>query len=331
MTITTTTTRAIMTRAHALTRETLAIYPRADYRATLAAALRIVWEETALEDLDTLDPVFAWECLTGEEKYDRLLRMVFFRANRMVAECDHSGNFRANHYAWMKDLDDARSVAHDALLRLKPIFYPRAAAQDAADRAAQDAAAAADRAAALREKDPTSRAAILAAIDARELREKADRAALRAAAAPVTSEDLPPLSIILSRACDSAAQSTDRAEKRHARALRTETREDGTTREFIETRIYHAAEHLPDPYLETITMDAIDRAAADDTDRLIIAGRACGYTQAEIADRIDMSQRAVSKRLAAIRKRYEDEKTPAQAAAELDAKASRANRRKFGK
>lgn len=77
-TTTTTNTRDIMTRAHALTRETLAKYPGASYRATLAAALRLCWATDpvrALEALETVarDPA-ALEKLAGAMVYKAGMR-----------------------------------------------------------------------------------------------------------------------------------------------------------------------------------------------------------------------------------------------------------------
>ncbi len=123
---------------------------------------------------------------------------------------------------------------------------------------------------------------------------------------------------ILYRAVCSAAQRINRAEKRHASALRLDayTADDGTqaTREFIELQAGAAAERIaPDPYTATAIKDSIERAARDDRDRAIIRALAAGYTQAEIAARVGISQPAVHKRVTAIKARYYDDATAAQA------------------
>lgn len=117
---------------------------------------------------------------------------------------------------------------------------------------------------------------------------------------------------ILYRAVCSAAQRINRAERRNASALHIDayTAEDGTERrrEYIELQAGAAAERIAtDPYTAAAIRDSIERAAADHIDRVIIRMRGAGYTQAEIAARVKMSQQAVNKRIQAIKARYNGE------------------------
>jgi hypothetical protein len=119
MTTTTTTTRDIMTRAHEMTRETRREYPAADYRATFAAALRIVWEQAKAESTTARAQ---WDALDGTEQHDRLLKMAYHRARRNAAETNARGEYRANRYAWAKTADDYESIVNDAWTRLPALL-----------------------------------------------------------------------------------------------------------------------------------------------------------------------------------------------------------------
>lgn len=116
------------------------------------------------------------------------------------------------------------------------------------------------------------------------------------------TENGEPLALALFRAVMTAAQRIDRQERRAARALRVEDviTEDGQQyrREFIELNSAPMADSSwSDPEPATITRDEISRAAHDNTDRAIIRMLAAGFTQAEVADRLAISQPAVAKRV----------------------------------
>lgn len=110
---------AVLTRAHDMTRRTLAAYPGADYRTTLAAALRIAWA-------DALAPsaADAWNGMQPEEQLDALRRMTYKAARRDLAGCDSAGNPRADRFAWARtpdgDLqrDAAEQIVHEAWIRM---------------------------------------------------------------------------------------------------------------------------------------------------------------------------------------------------------------------
>lgn len=117
-----------------------------------------------------------------------------------------------------------------------------------------------------------------------------------------------PLALILHSAAHAAAVYIDRMERRNARALRIEsgTDKDGneTSREYIIDNAAPIAEPIaPSPENALIIRDMIERAAADDTDRAIIAALAAGYSQPEIARRLDMNQSSISRRIEKIRAR----------------------------
>lgn len=88
---------AVMARAHDMTRRTLAAYPGADYRTTLAAALRIAWADaTAPAAAD------AWNGMQPEEQLEALQRMTYKAARRDLAGTDRDGNERADRFAWAR-------------------------------------------------------------------------------------------------------------------------------------------------------------------------------------------------------------------------------------
>lgn len=91
---------AVLLRAHDMTRRTLAAFPGADYRVTLAAALRIAWA-------DATAPAAAdqWAAMQPEEQVDALTRMTVKAAGRDVARCDAAGNERSDRFAWARNAD----------------------------------------------------------------------------------------------------------------------------------------------------------------------------------------------------------------------------------
>jgi hypothetical protein len=117
-----------------------------------------------------------------------------------------------------------------------------------------------------------------------------------------------PLALVMAKAVMRAAQYIDRAEKRHASALRIEsiTDEDGntTTREYIKDSESIAERIAPSPFEYAALADTINAVCADDIDRQIMRARIYGLTQTEIAELVGMSQRGVSKRIERMTARY---------------------------
>lgn len=118
-----------------------------------------------------------------------------------------------------------------------------------------------------------------------------------------------PVQRALYRACRMAAQNTARKERRNASALkaRTSTTENGDRIEeayIIEHAAPNAEPIAPSPEAALIIVDKIERAAHDDIDRRIIAARAIGKSSSEIGTSLNISNRAVNKRIAAIKERY---------------------------
>lgn len=105
-----------------------------------------------------------------------------------------------------------------------------------------------------------------------------------------------------------AARQIDRAERRHASALRYDEApgdDYDARRAYIIDNAAPIAEPIaPAPDVYAATLDEIERAAADDIDRAIIAMLAAGYTQADAARRLDVSRAAVCVRVANIRQRH---------------------------
>ena len=116
------------------------------------------------------------------------------------------------------------------------------------------------------------------------------------------------LSRMLSRAVIAAAQYIDRQERRNPSALKNVTDDNGNALQVIDLAAKGpTAEHMPAPESAAIINDAIYRAARDDTDRLIIKAKAAGYSNREISERIGMTHTAINKRLASIRRRYDEQ------------------------
>lgn len=111
---------------------------------------------------------------------------------------------------------------------------------------------------------------------------------------------------LASRAVQIAAQYIDRQERRNPRAIESYATDDGEELDRIRMAP-RTMETAPNPEARTIIRDMINRAAADDIDRDIIAGLAYGYTRREIAERIGISHTAVNKRVNKIRERYSAE------------------------
>ena len=235
----TTTARAIMNAAHQMTRETITRYPSADYRVTLAAALRIAHAETRTG-------AEKWRRMSGEEQRDALLRKAGKEYQRDGSRVGKSGN-PGYYFQWIDPrnvADGLEAVTHEAWILMT---------------------------------DYVNRA---------EYAEKS-------------------LGWLLTAAVIRAAQSINRAERRNARALKTRADDDGTEAAYIIDHAAPIAEPIaPSPESAALMSDKLDRAAADDIDRAIIAMTGAGYTQSEIAARAGISQTAIYKRLKRIRERY---------------------------
>jgi len=235
----------IMTAAHAMTRATCRQYPAADYRATLAAALKIAWRE------DGKSAAEIFRETPGEEIAARLYRAAWHEYGRRDARYTADGRPLPNVFTWVQDAnpaDDLRAVANEAYIRVSDMV-----------------------------DDPRH----------------AEKSLAR----------------IISRAIFTAAQAIGRQERRNGSALKTRRPDPDADAAAVDAYIIeHAAPTAdpiaPGPEAAVIALDAIERAAHDDTDRAIIRRQACGYTQTETAEALDISRKTVNARLAAIRDRY---------------------------
>lgn len=121
-------------------------------------------------------------------------------------------------------------------------------------------------------------------------------------------DDPRPLSLVMANAVYQAAKRINRAEMKHANAIRREsvTDKDGneTEREYIDEKRVTGERIAPSPYEYAALSDAINAACLDSIDRAIMRGMIYGLNQTEIAALVDMSQRGVSKRIERIRARY---------------------------
>ncbi len=93
---------------------------------------------------------------------------------------------------------------------------------------------------------------------------------------------------------------------RNPRAIRTTTDDDGNERSIIDTKAGAAAARIDGPETAAILDDIMTRACRDDADRIVLHDTISGYKQRETAALLDIGQRAVAKRLDAIRDRMAD-------------------------
>ena len=110
--------RRIMERAHKLTRNTVKAYPGTDYRATLAAALRIAWRE----DGKTAREV--WEAMTGAEQYATLRGVTFAEYGRREARTTPAGD-PINLFLWVQPdriREDLEGVISGAWIRMAALM-----------------------------------------------------------------------------------------------------------------------------------------------------------------------------------------------------------------
>lgn len=111
---------AVLVRAHAMTRAAVA-GTSYDYRATLAAALRIAWADaTAPSALE------AWAAMPDEEKVEALKAATLKAAARDIARTDAAGNYRPDRFAWARTPDGiipaavVAEIVNEACSRLIP-------------------------------------------------------------------------------------------------------------------------------------------------------------------------------------------------------------------
>ncbi len=247
--------KVIMENAHNATARIRKVYPEADYRVTLAAALRNAWK-------DATNPATAaeeWEELSRypEALVDRIHNMVFYARAKDSAETGKDGSYRANRFNWMHDESDITACVNEAYIRMAEYI--------AAD------------------KWPDK-----------------------------------PFQAILYNAVVTAAQYIDRQEKRNARAIRQTEDENGNASEYIIDNGAPLAERIaPSPEEYAIFSETINGACNDHVDVEIMRGMIYGLKQRELAEYADMSQQAISKRIKAIKARYEDNKAPDEYAADM--------------
>ena len=249
----------ILTRAHEITRATIALFPSADYHVTFRAALRIAWSECRAE----LTPRAAWLAMDGDAQTSALIGMVWSRKSTLDGECNRRGEYRPNVYNWVTCADDAMDIAADAWLEMQ---YR---------------------------------------LEANEY------------------SDFPlPLPLVMANACDNAAQNIYRAERKHANACKhakaekynnkyltnyNETDENGHARilDIIDDNGGTTAERIaPSPYEYAALSESINAACVDSIDREIMRCKIYGLKQDEIAERLNVNQGTISRRMCAIRKRY---------------------------
>lgn len=114
-----------------------------------------------------------------------------------------------------------------------------------------------------------------------------------------------PLAVVMYRAAAQAAHSISRAEQRHARAISATIDDDGAERWQIDTEAGADCDAIASsPEAAAILRESVESVTRDQTDRVILAMTARGYTGAEIGAALMMSQQSVSKRLQAMRERY---------------------------
>lgn len=259
---------AVLTRAHDMTRRTLAAFPGADYRATLAAALRIAWA-------DALAPsaADAWNGMQPEEQLDALRRMTYKAARRDLAymrdgDAWHdNGSARrssdgqrrqSDRFAWARtpdgDLqrDAAEQIVHEAWIRMTEYVTDERHADK-----------------------PFAALLYQAAATAAQYINRAERRNARA----IRWAD------IQTGADDDGKETTERIAR-------------------IVNNAAPMAERFLQPEAAAVLHDTIAALAADDTDRAILAGMIEQHSRRDIAEHLGLSHTAVNKRVNRMLARY---------------------------
>ena len=110
-----------------------------------------------------------------------------------------------------------------------------------------------------------------------------------------------PLAILAYRAAAAAAQRIYNHERKHTSTLMWD--EEAAELIFSAGRRSTAGTPTPSPEEHAEAMEAIEEAAHDATDRVIIQMIIAGYTQKEIAARLAITPAAINKRVKAIQER----------------------------
>lgn len=303
MKTTTTTTRkadprAVMTRAHALTRRTREQWPAADYRVTFAAALRIAWEDaTAPAAVD------AWNAKTPEEQIDALTRMTYKAASRDLAGTDRRGNARADRFAWARtkeltlDRANVTPIVNEAYARLIPYLYDERHADKPLATLLYQAVVTAAQAINRAEKRNARPGAYMTEAEYAEENARRAAAKLRKAEAEAAT-DPNGYAVAAIEARDAAAAARDKA--RRAAAV------NDTARDLfiIIDDAAPAADRFIAPEAAAIVLDELEALPSDDTDRAILSGMLRQYSRREIAEHVGMTHTAVNKRAAKMTARY---------------------------
>lgn len=230
----------IMTRAHELTRRLREREPGLDYRTTLAAALRELWEEYGMTALEQ------WQSMSDDRRDHMIRGMV----------------------GWDVAHDDAR-INRKTGKPAAPLYYY------------------------MDGKHPAER---------RDLIEEVIQETYAQLLEALANDPEEALAPVVRRAIHRAAIRMCRMH-RNPRAIRHTVDEDGNELDIIDTKAGAAAARIESPETAAVIEDLIDRACKDDKDRAVVALITGGWTQTETAARLDIGQRAVSKRLDGIRDR----------------------------
>lgn len=107
----------LFTAAHALTRETLSKYGKADYHATFSLALKAIYntiktEEKTMEN-KTMTATEEFISMTETEQVNALTAMVWHEVKVHKAESDKSGNEKPNYFDWIKTEEHAQQMVNE--------------------------------------------------------------------------------------------------------------------------------------------------------------------------------------------------------------------------
>ena len=111
----------LFTAAHAMTRDALKRYGKADYRATFGLAVSIIYKEgftMTTTNTNTNTARAAWNAMSGEEQFNALIAMVWHEVRRHKAESNARGEFVYNCFAWIQTEDNALEVVSEAYCRM---------------------------------------------------------------------------------------------------------------------------------------------------------------------------------------------------------------------
>lgn len=103
--------RQLFTTAHSMTKKAIAKWPTADYKATFATALKLIYKNE--KGNDKMTAYKEWNSKTAEEQINALTAMVWHEVKVHKAESDKDGNEKPNYFYWITETADAEQMVNE--------------------------------------------------------------------------------------------------------------------------------------------------------------------------------------------------------------------------